>query len=212
LESENPQQRMSAITALRQYEENIAVPLLASQMNDPEFIVRSFAVIGLGHKRSADGFRTLVDVLQSERDPNVRSEAANSLARYGEQALPFLMKASEVDDHWLLQLSILPIVAEFDSPEELFTLCMRALEHMDPVVQCVGLEHLGYLRDSVKHDDALETLLIWAEAEDWLLRKQAALTLRSFEGLFAQKALLRLREDEDYRVVAATLEGLLYVN
>jgi hypothetical protein len=28
-------------------------------------------------------------------------------------------RAAEVDDHWLLQLSILPIVAEFDCPEEL---------------------------------------------------------------------------------------------
>jgi hypothetical protein len=33
--------------------------------------------------------------------------------------------------------------------------------------------------------------------------------LRQFDGLFTQNALLRLRQDKDYRVVAATLEGLL---
>jgi HEAT repeat protein len=209
LGSENPQKRMSAITALRQYEEIIAVPLLASQLHDPEFIIRSFATIGLGYKRTPEGFAVLVNVLQYDRDVNVRSEAANSLSRYGKQALPYLMKASEVDDHWLLQMSILPVVAEFDCPEDLYILCTRALENFDPIVQCLGLEHLGYLRESERHEDAEELLLIWAESENWLLRKQVALTLRQFKGLFSQNALLRLRQDEDYRVVAATLEGLI---
>jgi HEAT repeat protein len=209
LESDNPQKRMSAMTALRQYTEDIAVPLLVSQINDPEFIIRSFATIGLGHKRTPEAFEVLVNVLQYERDANVRSEAANSLSRYGKQALPHLMRASEIDDHWLVQLSILPVVAELDCPEELYILCTRALEHSDPVVQCVGLEHLGYLQASVKHEDALEALLIWAESENWMLRRQAALTLRQFEGIFAQKAILRLRQDEDYRVIAATLESLI---
>jgi HEAT repeat protein len=209
LESDNPQKRMSAITALRQYTEDIAVPLLASQINDPELIIRSFAAIGLGHKRTPEGFEVLVNVLQYERDANVRSEAANSLSRYGKQALPYLMKAAEIDDHWLVQLSILPVVAELNCPEELYVLCATALEHMDPVVQCVGLEHLGYLEGSVKHEDALETLLIWAESDNWMIRRQAAITLRQFKGIYAQKAMLRLRQDEDYRVVAATLESLM---
>lgn len=209
LEDENPQKRMSAITALRQYEEAVAVPLLASQLKDPEFIIRSFASTGLGYKRTSEGFTALVNVLQCDRDPNVRSEAANSLAKYGKQALPYLMKAAEIDDHWLLQMSVLSSVAEFDCPDELYILCMRALEHSDAVVQCLGLEHLGYLRDSKRHDDAQEALLIWAESENWTFRKQAALTLRQFNGLFAQNALARLMQDEDYRVVAATLEGLI---
>jgi HEAT repeat protein len=209
LDSENPQKRMSAITALRDYEDTIAVPLLANQINDPEFIIRSFAAIGLGHKRTPEGFAVLVTVLERDRDANVRSEAANSLSRYGKQALPHLMKAVEVDEHWLLMLSILPVVAELDCPDELYKLCTRALEHSDPVVQCIGLEHLGYLKRSIKHEDALELLLIWAESDNWMLRKQVALTLRQFDGLFTQNALLRLRQDKDYRVVAATLEGLL---
>jgi HEAT repeats len=209
LDSENPQKRMSAITALRQYEDTIAVPLLASQLNDPEFIIRSFATIGLGHKRTPEGFEVLVDVLQNDRDANVRSEAANSISKYGKQALPYLMKAAEVDDHWLLQLSVLSVVSEFDCPDDLYTLCTRALEHIDPVMQCLGLEHLGYLQGSQRHEDALETLLIWAESENWLLRKQVALTLPQFKGMFSENALWRLRQDKDYRVVAATLEGLL---
>lgn len=209
LENENPQKRMSAITALRQYEDLVAVPLLISQINDPEFIIRSLATMGLGHKRSPEGFDALVGILHDDRDASVRSEAANSLSRYGKQSLPYLMKAAEDDDHWLLQMSILPVVAEFDCPEELYILCMRALENSDPIVQCLGLEHLGYLRESIRHEDAEEMLLIWAESENWLLRKQVALTLRKFKGLFSQNALLRLRQDEDYRVVAATLEGLI---
>ncbi|NJM76964.1 MAG: HEAT repeat domain-containing protein [Acaryochloridaceae cyanobacterium RU_4_10] len=59
LDSKNPQEKMSAITALRNYEDTIAVPLLANQLDDPEFIIRSFAVIGLGHKRTPEGFSVL---------------------------------------------------------------------------------------------------------------------------------------------------------
>lgn len=209
LESKNPQEKMRAITALRQYEDQIAVPLLASQISEPELIIRSLAAMGLGHKRTPEGFAVLVNVLQHERDANVRSEAANSLSKYGEQAVPYLMTMSEQDDHWLTQLSILSSMTEFDCPDELYTLCIRALEHTDPVVQCCGLEHLGYLQGTIRHQDAMETLLVWAESENWLCRKQTALTLRLFKELFVKKALMRLRQDEDYRVVAATLEGLI---
>ena len=101
------------------------------------------------------------------------------------------------------------MVSEFDCPDELYTLCERALEHLDPVVQCVGLEHLGYLQGSKRHEDALEILLVWAESENWNLRKQVALTLPQFKGMFSENAVARLRQDEDYRVVAATLEGLI---
>jgi HEAT repeat protein len=209
LKSENPKERMSAVTALRQHEETVAVPLLIGQLNDPEFIIRSFATIALGHKRTSEGFAVLLNVLQYDRDANVRSEAANSLSRYGKQALPYLLRMSETDDHWLVYLSLLPVVAEFNCPEELYSLCLRALDHRDPVVQCAGLEYLAYLEGTIRHEDAQEYLLIWSESENWILRKQTVLSLRQFKGIFAQNALTRLRQDPDYRVIAATFEGLI---
>jgi HEAT repeat protein len=209
LDSNNPQKRMSAITALRNYEATVAVPLLANRIDDPELIIRSFVAMGLGHKRTPEAFNMLVEMLSHEQDANVRAEAANSLSRYGKESLPYLMQAFDADQNWLVQLSILPVVAELDCPEEVYKLCDKSLDSSDPVVQCVGIEYLGFLQGSIRHADALETLLIWAESENWLIRKQVALSLAVFEDPYAQKTLLRLRQDPDHRVVAATLEKLI---
>ncbi|HEY9824226.1 MAG TPA: HEAT repeat domain-containing protein, partial [Stenomitos sp.] len=176
LNSEDPQHRMSAIVALRDYESDVAAPLLVDRLQDPEFIVRSFAAMGLGYKRTPEAFETLVEVLQSERDPNVRGEAANALSKYGQVSLPYLVAASNADDHWLLQLSILPIVAELDAPEILWDLCVNALDNKDQVVQAAALGHLEFLQGSSRHEEALKMLLRYLASEQWLLRRQVALS------------------------------------
>jgi HEAT repeat protein len=209
LESDNPQKRMSAITALRHYEAAVAVPLLANRLDDPELIVRSFVVMGLGHKRTPEAFDMLVKILSHEQDANVRGEAANSLSRYGKEALPYLIQAFDADPNWLVQVSILPVVAELDCPDEVYDLCDKSLDSSDPIVQCMGIEYLGFLEGSSRHADALEALLVWAESENWMIRRQVALSLAVFEDSYAQKTLLRLRQDPDHRVVAATLEKLM---
>lgn len=209
LESDNPQKRMSAITALRHYEAAVAVPLLANRLDDPELIVRSFVVMGLGHKRTPEAFEMLVKILSHEQDANVRGEAANSLSRYGKESLPYLMKAFDANPNWLVQVSILAVVAELDCPDEVYDLCNKSLDSSDPIVQCMGIEYLGLLEGSIRRADALDLLLVWAESENWMIRRQVALSLAAFEDPYAQKTLIRLRQDLDHRVVAATLEKLI---
>jgi HEAT repeat protein len=209
LESDNPQKRMSAITALRHYDADVAVPLLANRLDDPELIVRSFVVMGLGHKRTPEAFDLLVKILSHERDANVRGEAANSLSRYGKESLPYLMQAFDANPNWLVQVSILAVVAELDCPNEVYDLCDKSLDSSDAIVQCMGIEYLGFLEGSIRHADALDLLLVWAESENWMIRRQVALSLAAFEDSYAQKTILRLRQDPDHRVVAATLEKLI---
>jgi HEAT repeat protein len=209
LESDNPQKRMSAITALRHYDADVAVPLLANRLDDPELIVRSFVVMGLGHKRTPEAFDLLVKILSHERDANVRGEAANSLSRYGKESLPYLMQAFDANPNWLVQVSILAVVAELDCPNEVYDLCDKSLDSSDAIVQCMGIEYLGFLEGSIRHADALDLLLVWAESENWMIRRQVALSLAAFEDSYARKTILRLRQDPDHRVVAATLEKLI---
>ncbi|NJM74953.1 MAG: HEAT repeat domain-containing protein [Acaryochloridaceae cyanobacterium RU_4_10] len=200
---------MSAITALRHYDADVAVPLLANRLDDPELIVRSFVVMGLGHKRTPEAFDLLVKILSHERDANVRGEAANSLSRYGKESLPYLMQAFDANPNWLVQVSILAVVAELDCPNEVYDLCDKSLDSSDAIVQCMGIEYLGFLEGSIRHADALDLLLVWAESENWMIRRQVALSLAAFEDSYAQKTILRLRQDPDHRVVAATLEKLI---
>ncbi|NJN23969.1 MAG: HEAT repeat domain-containing protein, partial [Acaryochloridaceae cyanobacterium RL_2_7] len=97
--SEDPQDRMKAITALKDFGPEVAVPLLLQRKDDSEFMIRSFVAMGLGHKRSDESYETLIDIVRTDKDPNVRSEAANSLGKYGEKAIPILLEAFHKNNH-----------------------------------------------------------------------------------------------------------------
>ena len=47
LESSDSQERLKALTELRNFESEIVVPLLKTRQQDPEFLVRSFVAMGL---------------------------------------------------------------------------------------------------------------------------------------------------------------------
>ena len=92
LDSPNPQNRMKAIVELRNHTPSVVVPLLKQRMYDKEFVIRSFVAMGLGYKRTDEGFQSLLDLIENDGDPNVKAEAANSLANYGEKAIPHLVE------------------------------------------------------------------------------------------------------------------------
>lgn len=104
LNSPNIQNRMKAITELRHYEPFVVVPLLKRRMYDQEFVIRSFVAMGLGYKQTKEAFSLLLDLIEDDRDYNVRAEAANSLAKYGERAIPHLVYLFQKDSNWLVRL------------------------------------------------------------------------------------------------------------
>lgn len=209
LASENPQDKLRGITALREYDAAIAAPLLLSQVDDGEIIVRSFAAMGLGFKQTPAGYERLTEILQDDADPNVRAEAAAALAKHGEIALPTLLKQFEQDQHWLVQISILLMLPEFDQPEALLQVCEHSLGRSDVNVQTSAAEQLATLAKGPQQEAALELLLRFAKAETWMIRRKVALALRQFDDPRAKQMVQQLRNDSDHRVVAATLENLL---
>jgi HEAT repeat protein len=209
LDSPNPQNRMKAITELRHYEPYLVVPLLKRRMYDQEFVIRSFVAIGLGYKRTDEAFELLLDLIEHDRDYNVRAEAANSLGKYGEQAIPHLVKLFQQDSHWLVRQSIFAALEETNYPEILLKLCIWGLEGNDPIVQQSAIANLGQLAKTPQASSALELLLSAVNSNSGAIRAQAARVLRHFDDPRAQAALMKLRQDSDYRVVGATLEGLV---
>lgn len=209
LDSDNPQARMKAITELRHYQPTIVVPLLKRLVHDQEFLVRSFVAMGLGHKRTAEGYDLLLKILERETDQNVIAEAANSLAKHGQQSLPHLIRLFEQQSHWLVRQSILAAVAEMESPEQLLQICTLAYGGNDVIVAQTGLTFLEELVGTAEANTALNLLLNAAESSIPTLRAQAARTLRHFDDPRASIALQQLRQDDDYKVIGATLEGLL---
>jgi HEAT repeat protein len=76
-------------------------------------------------------------------------------------------------------------------------------------VKLAAIANLGELADLPQASAALDIFLSLATADDVAIRAQVARVLRAFDEPRAKAALLELRQDADYRVVGATLEGLL---
>jgi HEAT repeat protein len=200
---------MQAIAALRHHTPTVAVPLLKRCICDKEFVVRSRAVSGLGMKISQDSFDALVDLIEYETDGNVRAEAANSLANYGEPAWPHMLQLFQNDDHWLVRQSILAAISETGSPEYLLLLCQCGIIDGDDYIQQAAIAYLSLLSDTVYSASALELLLPLTLAESADIRAQVARTLAHFDSPEAVNALIQLKQDSDHRVVGAVLEKSL---
>jgi len=206
LQDTDPQQRMKGIRELRNYEAEIASPLLLNHINDEEFLVRSFVAMGLGRKQSDKAFEALLLMSEQDKDPNVRAEAANSLSFYGEVAIPHLRKMYEFDSHWLVRRSIIAAIVDLKCPQELLEICQIGLAGEDEPVMESCISALGLLTGSEQESAALKLLLDFAEDRSWRIRLQVAKSLGRYKNQEAIAALSKLKTDEDHRVVGAVLE------
>ena len=209
LASSDSQERMKAITALRNYDSEVAVPLLIDSKNDQDFLVRSFVAMGLGKKQNADSFAALLEIMKFDRDPNVRAEAANSLSFFGSVAAPHLALMFDRDDNWLVRRSILAALAELECLEELFEVCITGIAGEDQSVKESSINCLSIFAGTSIQDLALEKLLAVINDDSWRVRLQIARSLGKFNSTQAQKALEQMKEDKDHRVVGAVLESLV---
>jgi HEAT repeat protein len=181
--SGNPVIAMPALVALREATAEEAEELLLLGLKQEAFALRSLSCAGLGIKRTPAGRDALVQALKFDNDSNVKAEAANSLVNHGlESAWPLLLEAFETNDQWLIRCSILSAVAEHPEvlTSQLLQLAKLAVADSDGTVRVSGAQILG------------------------LIIKQ-----KTVESAAARTELLRLQQDQDHRVVAAVLSGLL---
>ncbi|MEM7581029.1 MAG: HEAT repeat domain-containing protein [Cyanobacteria bacterium P01_A01_bin.80] len=209
LDSSDPQKRMKGMVELRKHPPEVVVPLLKQRMYDKEFMIRSFAAMGLGNKRNDEAFQALLDLLDYESDYNVKAEIANALAKYGDRAIPYVMKIFQQETHWLIRKSIFAALEGTSNPEVILQLCRWGIEDDDMMVKQTAFEDLGRLSKTESSETALEILLAKAVSEDSLVRAEVVKALRNFDDKSAKVALDKLRQDSDYKVIGATLEGLL---
>lgn len=209
LDDPNPQLRMKGLRELRNYEPDIAVPLILNHVKDQEFLVRSFVAMGLGRKKSPESFAALLEMMKSDSDPNVRSEAANSLSFYGDEALAHLRHMYEVDDHWLVRRSIIAAIADLHAPQELLEICGIGLSGHDEPVRSSCISCLGFFAQTEQQDSALDLLLPLVDDQSWRIRLQVAKSLSQYNTPKAIASLNKLKQDQDHRVVGAVLESSL---
>ena len=202
--------RLQALVALRHHSTADAEPILLTALQSDAFIIRSFACMGLGKKRTEAGFQALLERAQQDTDPNVRAEAASALSWFGfARCTPLLLKLFSRDDHWLVRQSILAALSECTDPEAQLQVARQGLAGEDDTVRCSALELLGVLVATPLEGEA-ETLLLAAshDKNPWI-RRIATRAMGNFPGGAARQRCLELRQDPDHRVVAASLESAL---
>lgn len=208
---QNPdfQYRLKAISALKDYSPEIALPILTQHIEDPEFLVRTFVARELGRKLTSESFAALLQIMLLDNTPNVRAEAANSLSLFGRVSASHLVQSFFRDDHWLVRRSILAALVEMDCPEEVMEVCNVGLKGEDATVQEACVDGLGWLGSSSLGESALSQLLALSTSEAEYIRVRVAYALKSFDRIEAKNALAQLRQDSSFRVVSAAMEGLL---
>lgn len=211
IDLDNPdfQYRLKAIQALKDYPSDVAVPLLLTKLEDPEFLVRSFVSMALGKQQTAESFATLLQMMKFDNTPSVRAEAANSLSFFGQCSASHLVATFVQDDHWLVRRSIFAALMDLECHSELLEVCLEAIAGEDLAVREAAIEALGSLAGTEQQAIALNQLLTLADSESPRIRRKTAYGLKNFDDHQAKQKLAELRQDPDNRVVAATLETLM---
>jgi HEAT repeat protein len=209
LQSSDSQQRLRGVTALRKCDAAVALPMLLSKVDDREFMVRSFVAMGLRQTQTAEAFAALLKMMQFDRDPNVRAEAANSLSMFGTEAISHLVEAFRRDDNWLVRRSIMAPLYEMQCPDAVFEICAIALGGEDLPVQEAAIDGFGLLANTPKQEEALQQLLPLVSSDNWGIRLRVARALSKFDNPQARAAVSYLAKDADHRVAGATLEASL---
>lgn len=207
LASQDFQDRLQALRALREYEADIAIPLLLRVRKDEQFLVRSFVAMGLKQKKTSESLAALLEMLKFDKDTNVRAEASNSLSFFGEVSIPHLQQAFHQDDSWLVRLSILAAFMDLNCVDQLYDICLCGIAGEDHSVRENCIRALGQLATTFKSDEALTQLLNMVDNPSWRIRVKVAKALSKFSQTEAKEALTLLSKDKDHRVVAAVLES-----
>ncbi|HEY9611902.1 HEAT repeat domain-containing protein [Allocoleopsis sp.] len=212
LQNSDFQYRLKAISALKDYPPDVAVPLLIRHIQDPEFLVRTFVARELGRQKTSESFASLLQIMKFDNTPNVRAEAANSLSLFGGVSASHLVQTFFRDDHWLVRRSILAALVEMNCSEEVLEVCDQGLMGDDAAVQEASIDALGALAGSRQSEAALSKLLTLTNSRAEYIRVRVAHALKRFDSPEARDALSQLRKDTDHRVVGAAMEDLLKVN
>lgn len=199
LESENSRDRMVALAMLRDVAPAEAAPLVRKVIYDSNLQVRSMAVFAMGLKPDEETFDILVQLLETDPDYGIRADAAGALG-YLEDARGFepLVRAFYEDTDWLVRFSSAVSLGNLKDPRA-HDVLVEALKSKEVVIQQAAIAAIGEVGDV----EAVEEVLNFAQAEDWLVRQRLAEALANLPSPKTEPALKFLEKDSHPQVSEA---------
>lgn len=199
LESPNSAERMVALASLRDVPAAEALPLIEKVLDDRVLQIRSMAVFALGVKATEKSYGILTTLLETDPDYGIRADAAGALGYLEDpRAFEVLARAFYEDTEWLVRFSAVVSLGNLKDLRAEKVL-RQALQCEEVVMQQAAIAALG----EIGCDAALEELLEFVGAEDWLVRQRLAETLGRLSAEKSLAALKFMKKDPHPQVSAA---------
>ncbi|MEM9002914.1 MAG: HEAT repeat domain-containing protein [Cyanobacteria bacterium P01_F01_bin.86] len=199
LDSDSSKDRMLALAMLRDVAPQDAAPLVRKVINDPNLQVRSMAVFAMGLKPDAETFDILVRLVETDPDYGIRADAAGALGYLEDpRAFESLVRAFYEDTDWLVRFSAAVSLGNLKDPRASSVL-QEALKSKEVVIQQAAIAAIG----EIGAVEAVEDLLNFAQAEDWLVRQRLAEALGYLPSPKTESALRFLTKDGHPQVAEA---------
>lgn len=177
----------------------MALPLIKHALTDDNVQIRGMAAFSLGIKPTPENLPLLVQILEADADHNMRAIAAGALGYLTDRrALEPLRHAFYEDTHWLVQFSAAIALGNLQDSQAQ-TVLLEALDSSNPLLQEAAIMALG----EIGAIDALDRLLPFVYADDWLIRKHLADALGNLPSQQSQTALKTLANDANLQVAEA---------
>jgi HEAT repeat protein len=199
MDSPELKDRKLALSALRPIAPDLALPIIKKGLQDENQQVRSMAIFALGLKPTDETLDILLDLLKNEPDYGVRADAAGAIG-YLEDLKAFepLNQAFYDNTHWLVKFSIVVSLGNLKDPRAKKTL-LQALNSEEVVIQQAAIAALG----EIGAVDAVEKILTFITATDWLIRQRLAEALGNLDTEKSRSALRYLTKDDNPNVAEA---------
>jgi HEAT repeat protein len=204
-------QRMAAANELAGYPATAAMPIFKRLLSEKDVGLRRLAVMGLSKHRSDESFVELQTILNSSGDPIIIADAADALFEFGDVAMPILQQLfdrSTQSAQWQIRQTVISLVLDTDRYDVILPLLTAALADESMVVRELSIIAFQQLLYSPCQAEALALLVKFASDPNWQMRWCAARCLHGSPETQARQAIALLQQDEDFRVIAAALEGV----
>ncbi|MEM6835979.1 MAG: HEAT repeat domain-containing protein [Cyanobacteria bacterium P01_C01_bin.120] len=199
LESESSKDRMLALAMLRDVEPATAAPLVRKVIHDENLQIRSMAVFAMGLKPDDETFDILAKLVETDPDYGIRADAAGALGYLEDpRAFEILVRAFYEDTDWLVRFSAAVSLGNLKDPRA-HDVLLEALDSKEVVIQQAAIAAIGEVGDV----EAVDNILNFAQAEDWLVRQRLAEALANLPSPKTEPALRFLAKDSHFQVAEA---------